>query len=145
MVSWELPFGRARRRREDVRRRLLRGDAVVVPARLRRTSSRGWGAWTDVTIELGALPGGAVNWRAEDPIAVGLPSTNGPVEEEVVDVDDVWSRDIRFRSEAFWGMDGEIIVLHSDLGITEVAVPVAISQPLLDRLGAVLGIDRTDG
>ncbi len=145
VVSWDLPFGRGSRRREDVRRRLLRGDAVVVDARLRRTSSRGWGAWTDVTLDLGALPDGAVSWRAEDPIAVGLPSTNGPVEEELVDLDDLWSRDIRFRSEAFWGLDGEIFVLQSDAGTSEIAVPAALSGPLLDRLRTMLSIGSADG
>ena len=119
---------------------LLRGAAVSVVVRFRRTSARGWGPWTDVTLRLGPLPDGKVRWRSEDPIAVGLPSTYGPVEEALVDIDDAWARDVRFRSEAFWGMDGEILVLRSEWGTTEMALPPALSGPLLDRLRTQLSI-----
>ncbi|HEX2577486.1 MAG TPA: hypothetical protein VHK88_14120 [Aquihabitans sp.] len=135
------PFGRDRRERDDRRRSLRRGEAVTVACRLRRTSARGWGPWTPAELTLGPVPDGPVGWHADDPIAVGLPATRGPVDARFDDIDDVWSRDVRFRTEAFWGMDGGIIVLAAERATTEVAVPPELLGPLLERLQSQLGFE----
>ena len=67
------PFGKAKRRHEALRRALVRGEAVDVDCRLRRTSARGWGPWTPGVVDLGPLPDGVATWHVDDPIAVGLP------------------------------------------------------------------------
>lgn len=143
MLKLGASFGRDRRRRDERRRALLRGDRVRLDARLRRTSARGWGPWTEVTLTVGALPDGPVDWHADDPIAVGLPSVRGPVDATFDAIDDVWTRDIRFRTEAFWGMAGQIIVLGAERTTTELAVPLEHVEPLHERLRAQLGLDRT--
>lgn len=140
-----LPFGAGRRRRDERRRALLRGEEVALDARLRRTSARGWGPWTDVELDLGPAPDGPVDWHAEDPVALGLPVTRGPVDDRFVDVHDVWLRPVRFRTEAFWGLDGEIVVITAERATTELAVPAPIAGPLRDRLREQLGLDGLDG
>lgn len=94
-------------------------------------------------MRLGPLPDGNARWSTEDPLGVGLPSTHGSVNERFPAVDDAWARDIRFRSEAFWGMDGEILVLRSEPSTIELALPSALSGPVLDRLRVLLGLDPT--
>jgi hypothetical protein len=137
------PFGRARRQREAWRRALLHGEATTVAAKLRRTSARGWGAWTDATLVFGANPRGAVRWHVDDPVAVGLPATRGPVTVTLVDIDEVWSRAVRFRTEAFHGMEADIVVLTSERGTLELALPVELTAPVVDRLRAQLGLPAT--
>jgi hypothetical protein len=134
------PFGRARRQREARRRALLHGEAATVAAKLRRTSARGWGAWTDATLAFGPSPGGAVRWHVEDPIAVGLPATRGPVTVNLVDVDEVWSRAVRFRTEAFFGMEADIVVLSSERGTVELALDAELTGAVVDRLRVHLGL-----
>lgn len=107
-------------------------------AKLRRTSARGWGAWTDATLSFGPSPHGAVRWHVDDPIAVGLPATRGPVTMTLVDIDEVWSRAVRFRTEAFFGMDADIVVLASERATVELALPVDLTGPVVDRLRAHL-------
>lgn len=136
-------FGGGRRRRDETRRALLRGEALDLEARLRRTSARGWGPWTDVELRLGPIPDGPVDWHGDDPIALGLPVTRGPVDDRFTEIDDVWLRPVRFRTEAFWGMDGEIVVLAAERTTTELAVPGPLTGPLFDRLREQLGLDRT--
>lgn len=109
-------------------------------AKLRRTSARGWGAWTDATLAFGPSPAGAVRWHVEDPIAVGLPATRGPVTVTLVDIDEVWSRAVRFRTEAFFGMEADIVVLTSERGTVELALPADLIGPVVDRLCAHLGL-----
>lgn len=96
-----------------------------------------------MTLRLGPLPDGVARWRTDDPVGVGLPSTHGPVDERFPAVEDVWARDIRFRTEAFWGMDGEILVLRVEPSTIELALPPALSGPVLDRLRVQLGLDPT--
>lgn len=115
---------------------------MTLDGRLRRTSARGWGPWTDVALTLGALPDGPVRWHADDPIAVGLPATRGPVDVTFSDIDEVWSRDVRFRTEAFWGMEGRILVLAAERATTEVAVTPVLTGPLLERIREQLGFDE---
>ena len=128
------PFGRDRKQRDLARRALLRGEQISIDCRLRRTSARGWGPWTDATVTLGAAPDGYVNWHADDPIAVGLPSTRGPVDATFTEIDHVGTRPVRFRTEAFWGMDGQIVVLTAERATTELAVRAELTDPLLDRV-----------
>src|SRR6187399_1231713 len=98
-------FGGVRRRDGDLRIELSRGGPVRVPCRLRRTSARGWGPWTQAHLLLGALPDGEARWTTEDPTSVGLPSTIRVVDLPFEQVTDVYLRTVRFRSEAFWGMN----------------------------------------
>lgn len=108
-------------------------------ARLRRTSARGWGAWTDATLAFGPSPDGPVRWHVDDPIAVGLPATRGPVTVTLVDVDEVRRRAVRFRTEAFFGMDADIVVLTSERGTVELALPADLVGPVEERLRVHLG------
>lgn len=102
--------------------------------RLRRTSARGWGPWTDSIINIGPLPDAPVSWHVEDPITVGLPSTHGPVNADFVQIGRVTLRPVRFRTEAFWGLDAQIIVLQAERTTTELAVAPHLTQPMYDRL-----------
>lgn len=128
------PNSRRRREQDRLRRGLVRGEHVEVDCQLRRTSARGWGPWTDAIVVVGPLPAGAISWHVEDPISVGLPSTNGPVDADFVDIDEVDLRPVRFRTEAFWGLDGAIVVVRHERATTELALPPALVHPLLDRL-----------
>ncbi|QXC60983.1 hypothetical protein KSP35_22155 [Aquihabitans sp. G128] len=117
---------------------------VELDVQLRRTSARGWGPWTPATITLGSLPDGVVNWHAEDPVAVGLPAIRGPITATFTEIDDVWLRPVRFRTEAFWGMDAEIVVLRSERATSELALAPDLTGPLLDRLAEQLGLADDD-
>ncbi len=128
------PFGKAKRRRAALRRSLVRGEPVDVECRLRRTSARGWGPWTPGEVVLGALPDGIASWHVDDPVAVGLPSVHGPVDARFADVDAVWLRPVRFQTEAFWGMDSQILVLEGERSTVELAVAPDLVEPLAERL-----------
>lgn len=128
------PISRFRREQETLRRRLVRGEHVEVDGQLRRTSARGWGPWTDAIIVVGPLPNGAVSWHVEDPVAVGRPAKTGPVDADFFEVTDVDLRPVRFQTEAFWGLDGDIIVIHEDRATTELALPDGFLHPLAGRL-----------
>jgi hypothetical protein len=117
---------------------LRAGGPVTVPCRLRRTSARGWGAWTEATLELGAVPGGEARWATDDAIAVGFASTNERIDLPFEEVTDVYRRAVRFRTEAFWGMDADIVVVASDRGTIEVAVPPAEVEAVAARLAGLL-------
>ena len=133
------PFGKARRRRESLRRALVRGELVAIECRLRRTSARGWGPWTLGEVELGPLPDGVATWHVDDPVAVGLPSVHGPVDARFADVDSVWLRPVRFQTEAFWGMESQIVVLEGERSTVELAVLPDLAEPLAERLDDLLG------
>lgn len=87
---------------------------------------------------VGALPGGQVSWAADDPIAVGFPSTAGRIEQPFGSVDDVYLRSVRFRTEAFWGMDGDIVVITADPTTIELALPKGDAEALASRLAELL-------
>ena len=131
-------FGAGKGKREARHRALLRGEAVALPCRLRRTSARGWGPWTPGLLVLGALPDGIARWRVEDPIAVGFPITRGAIDLAFSEVSDVYLRSIRFQTEAFYGKDGDIVVVASDRGTIEVALPTEDTEPAYDRLDELL-------
>ena len=69
-VRW--PVLSSRRERPDRQRRLDAGEPVELAARIRRTTTRGWGPWTDGALLLAARTGGKSRWRVADPTAIGL-------------------------------------------------------------------------
>ncbi len=123
---------------------LVSGGAVGVRCKLRRTSARGWGAWTDARVELGEAPDGEARWQVEDPIAVGFAITRGAIDLAFEEVTDVWLRAVRFQTEAFFGLDAEIVVVVSDRGTIELALGRDDTAPVAQRL-AVLLLDQTNG
>jgi hypothetical protein len=139
-----MPFGKGRRARDAHRRSLLRGEAVEVVGKLRRTSARGWGPWTDALVVLGALPDGQAWWHVDDPVAVGLPATRGPVDLAFGEVDEVRLRAVRFRTEAFWGMEADIVVVSAERATTELALSPDLTAPVVDRLRDLLGLAPTE-
>jgi len=131
---------RLRGRRDDgaLRAELSRGGPVRVPCRLRRTSARGWGPWTEGVVVLGAVPDGEARWTTDDPVAVGFASTNTHVDLPFEEVSDVYLRSVRFRTEAFWGMENDIIVVASERGTVEVAVPPGDAEAVASRVAELL-------
>ena len=111
---------------------------MTVPCKLRRTSARGWGAWTDATVVVGAPPHGEARWSTADAIAVGFASTNARVDLPFEEVSDVVLRSVRFRTEAFWGMENDIVVVASDRGTIELALPPGDADSLAARLAELL-------
>jgi hypothetical protein len=127
---------RLRRGRDDgaLRAELSRGGPVRVPCRLRRTSARGWGPWTEGVVVLGAVPDGEARWTTDDPVAVGFASTNTSVDLPFEEVSDVYLRSVRFRTEAFWGMENDIVVVASERGTVEVAVTPGDAEAVASRI-----------
>jgi hypothetical protein len=136
-------FGGDKRLHEARQRALSRGDALALPCQLRRTSSRGWGPWTDADLDLGALPDGDARWRVADPVTVGYPILRGPVDQPFEEVTDVLLRAVRFPSEAFYGMAAEIVVVVADHSTMEIALPAGQGGPTASRLQELL-LDRSD-
>lgn len=112
-----------------------------MPCKLRRTSARGWGAWTDAELVFAAHPDVGVRWQAEDPIAVGCPITRGPVDMAFADVTEVYLRSVRFQTEAFFGRDAEIVVVASGRGTIELALRTEEALIVAQRLEAMLAGD----
>lgn len=131
------PFG-SRGHDGAVRAQLTRGGPVRVACKLRRTSARGWGPWTDGEVVLGALPDGEAGWSAADAVAVGFASTNERVALPFEEVSDVYLRSVRFRTEAFWGMANDIVVVPSERGTIEVAVRPGDAEAVAARLSELL-------
>ncbi|WP_421120849.1 hypothetical protein ACE2AJ_06020 [Aquihabitans daechungensis] len=127
---------RLRGRRDDgaLRAELSRGGLVRVPCRIRRTSARGWGPWTEAVVTLGAVPDGEARWSTDDAVAVGFASTNPHVDLAFEDVSDVFLRSVRFRTEAFWGMENDIVVVVSERGTIEVAVTPGDAEAVAARI-----------
>ncbi|MCB0988335.1 MAG: hypothetical protein H6519_00805 [Microthrixaceae bacterium] len=132
------PFGRTRRLRERLRSGLEAGGQVSIDAKLRRTSARGWGAWTDARLELGSVPGGSATWHVEDPTAVGVASVHGPVNAAFALGARVGLRPVRFATEGFWGTDSEIVVVEHERSTIELAVLPELVEPLARRLEDLL-------
>lgn len=143
MVNPRVPFNRSRRSRDTVRGALLRGEAVDAPCLLRRTSARGWGPWTDAVIGVPEMGEANISWHVDDPVAVGLPVLRGPVDEYFTEVEHLGLRAVRFKSEAFWGMEAEIVVLTEERVSTELAFPVPVTDAVIQRLRSHL--DHADG
>ena len=131
-------FGGVRRRDGDLRAELSRGGPVRVPCRLRRTSARGWGPWTEGAVLVGAVPDGGARWTTDDAVAVGFASTNDRVDLPFEEVSDVYLRSVRFRTEAFWGLANDIVVVASERGTVEVAVRPGDAEAVAARLVELL-------
>lgn len=136
--------GRNRRALDSTRLALLQGAGASLDVQLRRTSSRGWGAWTPAQLAFGPLPDGEVRFRADDPLALGLPAAHGRVDATFGEVGELWTRAVRFRTEAFWGLDADIVVLGSERTTTELAIAPDLLPALLPRLRAQLGLDAVE-
>jgi hypothetical protein len=137
-VSWLDRVRRGRQRTAALAAQLARREPLEVPVKLRRTSARGWGGWTDAVVHLGAPPAGGARWSTADAIAVGFASTNERIDLPFEEVTDVVLRSVRFRTEAFWGMDNAIVVVASDRGTVELALPPGDAEPLAARLAELL-------
>ena len=46
---------------------------------------------------------------------------------------------MRFKSEAFWGMEGQIVVLTEERVTTELSFPSPVTEPMVQRLRTHLG------
>ena len=132
------PFASRRSAAGDLAAELSRGGAVAAPCRLRRTSARGWGPWTTAELALGPVPGGEARWSTDDAVSVGFASTNERIDLPFTDVTHVHLRSVRFRTEAFWGMDADIVVVASERGTIEVAVPPGDAEAVAARLEDLL-------
>lgn len=127
------------REQEERRGRLAAGEPVQLPARIRRTTTRGWGPWTDGVVHL-ARAGDKCRWEVENPSALGLPVEHTADVWEFGDVEHVALRDVRFRQEAFYGShSGSIIVLTADRSTMEIALPPGEIGEALVRLAAGVG------
>ena len=135
----KVPLLTGRRERQERQRRLASGEPVELPARIRHTTTRGWGPWTTGVVLLGARAGGASRWRVDDPMAIGLTADSIPDTRHFTDLERVTLRDVRFREEAFYGHGGSIIVLAADRSTMEVALPPAETSEALVRLAAGVG------
>jgi hypothetical protein len=131
---------RGRRRAQQRHDKLAAGEAVDVPCHIRRTSSRGWGPW--VVGELALPAEGAASFVAADPLKRSLVSGraggSGPVPVEGPGA--LARRPVRFRGEAFYGIDGEVIVATTERHVTELATEPADTDLIATRLRA-LGFD----
>ena len=109
---------------------------------LRRTSSRGWGPWIPGALTLPAS--GTAQFVVADPLKRSLVSGraggSGPVPVE--GPGKLTTRAVRFRGEAFYGLDGDVIVLTTERHVSELATEPAESDLIADRLRA-LGFDQT--
>ncbi|MBV9953437.1 MAG: hypothetical protein JO291_15895 [Acidimicrobiia bacterium] len=134
-------FGRGRRRVQERHDKLAAGEAVDVPCQIRRTSSRGWGPW--VVGELALPATGPASFVAADPLKRSLVSGraggSGPVPVEGPGA--LARRAVRFRGEAFYGIDGEVIVLTTERNVTELATEPDDTELIATRLSA-LGFDQ---
>lgn len=127
-----------RGRREAAARRVAlgAGEAVELPCLLRRTTSRGWGEWTDGRLRLPG-PGGAVpDFVADDPTDVALVTRKGETPVVLDPPLEVTVRPVRYRAEAFHGADAEILVVTSPRRVVEIALPTAEVELVGRRLSA---------
>ena len=105
-----------------------------MPCHIRRTSSRGWGPWVAGGLVLPAQ--GASSFVPDDPLKRSLVSGraggSGPVP---VDGPGALSRRaVRFRGEAFYGIDGEVIVLTTERNVSELATEPTDTDLIATRL-----------
>ena len=146
--------GRGRRAERSRHEQLAAGDAVELPTRLRRTSARGWSPWITGLLRLPAVGshGAHATFVADIPAQASLVSgragrtgplvLRGPVQ--------LSRRRVRFKTEAFHGLDALLIVLTGDPDLkeattaTEIALPLDEVDPVIDRLIA-LGVSASTG
>lgn len=100
--------------------------------------------WSPATLVLGPLPDGEARWQCPDPVAVGFPVTKGPIDLPFTEVSDIWLRPVRFQTEAFHGLEAEIVVVASPNSIIEVAASGDLAAAVADRLNDLLLGRRPD-
>ena len=129
---------RARRERAARLALLEAGDAVELPCKGRRTTSRGWGEWVDGRLRLpdSAAPDHA-SFVVDDPSAVALVTRQGAAPVVLEPPLEVSVRPVRYRAEAFHGPEAEIVVAVSERRTVELALPPdevdRVARRLADR------------
>ena len=117
------------------------GDAVELPGRVRRTSARGWSPWIVGVLKLPTQGdvGGTVSFVADVPaqasLIFGRAGRTGPlVLRGPVRLS---QRRVRFKTEAFYGMDAMVLVLTGDPDLKDSTTATEIALPA-DEVGAVV-------
>jgi len=109
-----------------------------VTCHLRRTSSRGWGPWIPGSLSLPAS--GTPQFVVADPVKRSLVSGraggSGPVPVESPGV--LTRRAIRFRGEAFYGPEGDVIVLTTERHVSEIATESTETDLIAQRLRSLV-------
>lgn len=129
-----------RARREIAARRtaLTDGDEVELPAKARRTTSRGWGEWVDGRLRLPGPDGGEAAFVADDPSAVALVTKQGAAPVVLDPPLEVSVRPVRYRTEAFHGTDAEIIVVTTERRVVEVSLAPEETEEAARRLARIV-------
>ncbi len=125
---------RARRERAARIEALGVGEAVEVPCRARRTTSRGWGSWVDGTLRIPGPDGGEATFVVDDPSEVALVTRQGEAPVALEPPLEVHLREVRYKAESFFGGDAEIIVVTSPRRTLEIALPSDEVEPVVRRL-----------
>ena len=125
-----------RNRREALARhdQLARGDAVALPAKARRTTSRGWGEWVDGRLRLPGAAGGVADFVVDDPTQVALVTRRGEAPVTFESPFEVEVRPVRYKAEAFHGDGAEIITVTSARRVVEIALPPDVAELAARRL-----------
>jgi hypothetical protein len=84
-------------------------------------------------------------WDVADPQAVGLKPSRASRTVVVAGVVSVELRKVRFREEAFEGMDAEIVVVTTERHVTEFAFPVEETEEVYRRLDALVAGSSSAG
>jgi hypothetical protein len=139
--------GRGRRSERSRHELLAAGEAVDLPCRLRRTSARGWSPWIEGQLKLPAsgATGEVATFVADTPaqqaLVTGRAGRTGPLALQAPMR--VSRRPVRFKTEAFYGMDAPVLVLVGDpdrqgsAAHTEIALPGPEVDAVVDRLIAI--------
>lgn len=106
-------------------RRFAAGEEVAVPCRLRQTSARGWGPWAEGWLRLPAAVGGPATWRPDDPASVGMVQARAEQPVVLEGAEAVERRPVRYKAEAFHGLDADIVVFRRERSLVELACPVS--------------------
>jgi len=126
---------RRARRETAARRDLLAGDgAVELPCKARRTTSRGWGAWVDGRLRLPGPGGDQPEFVVDDPATVALVTRHGAAPVVLEHPLEVEVRDVRYKAEAFYGPEAEILVATSPRRVVEIALPPEETEAVARRL-----------
>lgn len=132
-----LPWRQGRRRWEPRQALLIGGEAVELPCKGRRTTSRGWGMWADGRLHLPGPDGGRAAFVVDDPTQVALVTRHGQAPVVLDPPFDVALRPVRYRAEAFPGMAADIVAVTSAQRVLEIALPPGEVAPAVRRLSAL--------
>jgi hypothetical protein len=136
---------RGRRRQQERHDLLAAGQAVEISCHLRRTSSRGWGPWVpgDLLLPSPDSASGRPHFTVADPMKRALVSGraggSGPVPVEGPGA--LVTRPVRFRGEAYYGLDADVIVLTTERHVSEIATDPSETDLVAQRLRS-LGFSR---